>query len=207
MKKLVSVLLALVLTVSFAVSAFALPSPTIDSIISIIDGKDTDGNTIEIRIDELSDDEKKLVDDILKTDNLKKLLGDDYSEKLQVIDKKDIYVWDSEKGEVHYSEKPELFPVTVKFGVPGVTPDKNVIVLMYVNGDWVVVDDLVLGDGTVTAEFDKLCPVVFLMENVSGTSSTVSPLTGETNIVTVVSMLGLAALAVAGITALTKKRA
>lgn len=205
MKKIFAVLLAVVLTFASVLTVLAQPSVTVDGVITVNKGYDVDGNEVEVRVDELTEDDLKLVSDLLKPENLKNILGDDYSDLLQVIDKKDVYIWDESVGKIHYSEKPELFPVTIEFNVPGVTADKNVSILQYVDGAWKVVDGIALGNGTVTAKFNKLGPVVFLSEAASGTSSSVSPLTGDNNFVLFASLLGAAALAVS-VTAIAKKK-
>jgi hypothetical protein len=50
----------------------------------------------------------------------------------------------------------------------------------YVDGKWVpVVDCINNGDGTVTVQFDKICPVAFLVPGTTTNSSTVSPATSD----------------------------
>ena len=58
--------------------------------------------------------------------------------------------------------------VTVRFDL-GVKEDEKVEVLVYIDGQWVPVENVVNnGDGTVTCEFEDICPVVFCLESGSG---------------------------------------
>ena len=58
--------------------------------------------------------------------------------------------------------------VTVRFDL-GVKADEKVEVLVYVDGQWIPVENVVNnGDGTVTCEFEDICPVAFCLENGSG---------------------------------------
>lgn len=62
----------------------------------------------------------------------------------------------------------------------GVDADTFITAMVYVDGKWVpVVDCINNGDGTVTVQFDKICPVAFLVPGTTTNSSTVSPATSD----------------------------
>lgn len=54
--------------------------------------------------------------------------------------------------------------VTIRFDL-GVKPSTDVVVLVYIDGQWVPVEDVTNnGDGTVTCVFEDICPVAFCVE-------------------------------------------
>ncbi len=62
----------------------------------------------------------------------------------------------------------------------GVDADTFITAMVYVDGKWVpVIDCINNGDGTVTVQFDKICPVAFLVPGTTTNSSTVSPATSD----------------------------
>ena len=64
--------------------------------------------------------------------------------------------------------KEEGTTVVVRFDL-GVKEDEAVKVLVYVDGQWVPVDNVVNnGDGSITCEFEDIGPVVFCVESKSG---------------------------------------
>lgn len=70
-----------------------------------------------------------------------------------------------------------VLELTFKVGIDG---DTFVTAIVYVDGKWVpVVDCINNGDGTVTVQFDKICPVAFLVPGTTTNSSTVSPATSD----------------------------
>lgn len=65
----------------------------------------------------------------------------------------------------------------------GVAPGTFVAAMVYVNGQWVMVDNVVNnGDGTITGTFEDICPVAFLVpaDTVEDTTNT-TPVTGDAN--------------------------
>lgn len=92
--------------------------------------------------------------------------------------------------------------LTVTFDL-GVGPFEEVIVLVYLDGQWVRVENVKNnGDGTVTCEFEDICPVAFVVED---KESAQNPATGDTaNLLPAVSMMLLSAV---GIVALVGTKA
>ena len=69
--------------------------------------------------------------------------------------------------------------LTVKFNL-GVSADTELLVKTYNDGTWSDIKSVVNnGDGTVTCEFEHLCPVLFAVKNPQG--STIPPKTGDTS--------------------------
>ena len=65
--------------------------------------------------------------------------------------------------------------VTITFDM-GVDADTEVVVLVYVDGQWITAEEVVNnGDGTVTVTFEDICPVAFCVER--GTAE--PPKTGD----------------------------
>lgn len=205
MKKLALILSVAIMVVTSVMPAFAQVSPDVKTVVTVKSAEDVNGNKIVIGLRELEGKNKDLADEILKPNNLKALLGDDYSDKLQVVDTVDMYVWDSKKGEISWKDAKELFPVTITFNVPGVTPKSNVKVLAYYDGAWHVVDGLTVGNGTVKGAFDVTMPLIFLVDGkkVSGVDIK-SPKTGESNMGMYITIL--AAAAFAGVVVSRKKK-
>ena len=54
----------------------------------------------------------------------------------------------------------------------GVDPDEEVIVMAYIDGQWVPVECENNGDGTVTCVFEDICPVVFCVKNTTPPAQT-----------------------------------
>lgn len=80
---------------------------------------------------------------------------------------------------------------TITFNVSGVVAGQNIQVLhQESNGQWVIIPDVTVGDGTVTATFTSLSPVAFV-------SSATSDKTGEmVSAFAILSLISLAGTAV-----------
>lgn len=211
MKKFIAFICAVVLTISTAVTAFALPSVVVTGIVTGIQkAVDANGKIVELIIRNLPDEYKEIVEEIKSQEKLKELLGDDYIEGMQVIDVKDVIT----VGDV-------TFPVTITFNVTGVTSNSKAILLHYDTNvkAWEKIPAEV-GEGTVTATFNSLSPVAFVVDkdtaaavngtNGSGstsTSGTTSPKTGETNVMMWAGMVAVAALAGMAVTYRRRKDA
>lgn len=86
----------------------------------------------------------------------------------------------SECVELEHGHKPWLkqegTTIRVKFDL-GVDKNVDLIVMTYIDGEWKEVVDLTNnGDGTVTVEFEDICPVVFCVKTDTQGSS---PVTGD----------------------------
>lgn len=211
MKKLTAVLCAAVLCLSTAVSVFAQPSPEVSGVVTGISaGINADGDAVEVTLSEVPAEYQAAVEQVKDSAFVQNLLGDAFVEGMQVVDVKDVTV-------------PEgtVFPVTITFNVTGVTADSTVAVLHYdtAAGAWEVVESKA-GNGTITATFDSLSPVAFVVDGNAAAGSTAagassqtsgsatSPKTGETSVLSMAAVIAAAALAgMAVVSFRSKKRA
>lgn len=218
-KKLLTALLVAALAVVPTMTVFAAPeNPSVEGeTIDILEAYDADGNLIDedgpqvLRVREILDWQKPAVAEIEKAENLKKLLGDKYSDTLQIIEEYDVYIYDiPEKEEIEW-DAPDCeikFPVTITFSVPGVKADTELYVLHGHDGltvnEWHVMDIKAIEDGKVTINFTHLSPVVFLTDSTTGDEGTTdgptSPTSGESNVVLYVALVVVAAATVAVVT-------
>lgn len=222
MKKILAVLCSAVLTVAMTVTAFAQPSVVASGVVTGINkAVDADGNPIgeikidpiESRFDNLTDEQKKEVEAIKTLDKLKEVLGDKYQDGMSVVDLKDVYL---------YGDADVKFPITITFDVLGVTSSSKVEVLHYdtTASKWEVLESSA-GEGTITATFNSLSPVAFVVDNqtaaaidkanagttTGSNTSTVSPKTGEGNTMMMVAMFAAIGLAGMTVVAAGRKRA
>jgi hypothetical protein len=165
---------------------------------------DAEGNVIEapqvVLIRDILESQKQGVSEVKKPANLQLLLGDKYSDDLQVLEELDVYIYDiPDKKEVEWDSKDcELkFPITLTFSVPGITANTKLYVLQgrdtLTMEEWHVMNIDSIEDGKVTLTFTHLGPLVFLTENASVGGDTpgtpekpqgpASPGTGESNVV------------------------
>ena len=211
MKKLTAVLCAAVLCLSTAASVFAQPSPEVSGVVTgVFGGTNADGDAVEVTLSEVPAEYQAAVDQVKDSAFVQNLLGDAFVEGMQVVDVKDVTV-------------PEgtVFPVTITFNVTGVTADSHVAVLHYDTeaGAWEVVESKA-GNGTITAIFDSLSPVAFVVDGNAAAGSTAagassqtsgsatSPKTGETSALSMAAVIAAAALAgMAVVSFRSKKRA
>ncbi|MBR3811328.1 MAG: hypothetical protein IKJ16_03225 [Agathobacter sp.] len=219
-RKLLTALIIAALAVMPAMTAFAAPeNPSVEAWgISLLSAFDADGNVIEapqvVRIREILESQKPGVSEVEKPENLKTLLGDKYSDDLQVLEEVDVYIYDvPDKTEVEWDSKEcEIkFPITLSFSVPGVTADTELYVLhghdTLTMEEWHVMDIDSIEDGKVTLTFTHLSPLVFLTENAAEGGDTpgtpekpegpASPGTGESNVVVYATLVVIAAATVA----------
>ena len=129
------------------------------------------------------------------------------------VDLKDVYL---------YGDADVKFPITITFDVLGVTSSSKVEVLHYdtTASKWEVLESSV-GEGTITATFNSLSPVAFVVDNqtaaaidktnagttTGSNTSTVSPKTGEGNTMMMVAMFAAIGLAGMTVVAAGRKRA
>lgn len=191
-KRLAGFCAAAVLALSMSLGAFAAESPSAEGIV--ISGKtsDANGNAVQVTLQEVTDATAKAkLDD---ADYLKQIVGDEYVEGMKVADMKDVSV-------------PEgtPMPVTIEFEVNGVNKNTKVVVLHYNGTEWEKIKVDAVDYRSVTATFDSLSPVAFILDKVDETASvgTTSPKTGMSPLV-VMAAFG-AVICVAGAAALTKK--
>ncbi len=191
-KRLAGICAAAVLALSMSLGAFAAESPSAEGIV--ISGKtsDADGNTVQVTLEEVTDTAAKaMLDD---ADYLKQIIGDEYIEGMKVADMKDVSVPDGTP-----------MPVTIEFEVNGVNKNTKVVVLYYNGTEWEKVKVDAVDYRSVTATFDSLSPVAFILDKVDETANvgTTSPKTGMSPLV-IMAAFG-AVICMAGAVALTKK--
>lgn len=191
-KRLAGFCAAAVLALSMSLGAFAAESPSAEGIV--ISGKtsDANGNAVQVTLQEVTDATAKAkLDD---ADYLKQVIGDEYVEGMKVADMKDVSV-------------PEgtPMPVTIEFEVNGVNKNTKVVVLHYNGTEWEKVKVDAVDYRSVTATFDSLSPVAFILDKVDTTASvgSTSPKTGMSPLV-LMAAFG-AVVCVAGAVVLTKK--
>ena len=197
MKKMIALLSAAVLTVATAVTAFALPSVSVSGVVTKIESAvDANGNAVTVEIKDVPEEYKAAVEEVKKEETIKELLGADFKEGMQVVDVNEVSV-------------PEgtAFPVTITFSVPGVKEGTAVAVLHYNGSAWErITKDVKAGNGTISATFDSLSPVAFVVDKEAAeaaSSSATSPKTGEFN---VLGMAGIVAVIALGGMAVTYSR-
>ena len=191
-KRLAGFCAAAVLALSMSLGAFAAESPSAEGIV--ISGKtsDANGNAVQVTLQEVTDATAKAkLDD---ADYQKQIVGDEYDEGMKVADMKDVSVPDGTP-----------MPVTIEFEVNGVNKNTKVVVLHYNGTEWEKIKVDAVDYRSVTATFDSLSPVAFILDKVDETASvgTTSPKTGMSPLV-VMAAFG-AVICVAGAAALTKK--
>ena len=191
-KRLAGICAAAVLALSMSLSAFADESPSAEGIV--ISGKtaDANGNTVQVTLEEVTDTAvKAMLDD---ADYLEQVIGDEYVEGMKVADMKDVSVPDGTP-----------MPVTIEFEVNGVNKNTKVVVLHYNGTEWEKIKVDAVDYRSVTATFDSLSPVAFILDKVVTTASvgSTSPKTGMSPLV-LMAAFG-AVVCVAGAVVLTKK--
>lgn len=200
MKKMMKslVVAAVVLSMSMTVFATEVESPSTGSVVAgAVEGASVDdnGTYVEVVVETVEASLLAEIDYINETTELQAVLGSSYSEGMEVAEIREVYI----EGDQTLIK----WPVTIVFQVEGVTANTEVAVLHYYNGVWEVID-CVAGAGTITASFESLSPVAFIIgETVdttdSGTDSdtTTSPETGEMNAVMIATIVAGLALATA----------
>ena len=193
MKKRVLVLLmAVMLMMCSAITAFAQPSAEGSAAVSIINVVDKSGKALDsqnchvIRVQNLTGEELQLAKDIVKPENLKKVLSEEEAKKNWTSFEFDAFLYDLlEKKEVDWTDGDYHFPINITFKVPGVTSKSNVKVLHYYPNSWHTESIVKVGTNEVTVQFAHLSPVVIMIDNPAstGTGTVTSPQTGESNIV------------------------
>ena len=86
-----------------------------------------------------------------------------------------------------------------------IAPDQFFAAMVYVDGEWRMVEAVNNGDGTVSCMFEDICPVAFLVE-----STTVdygkAPETGDTNAMKVVFWGATAAASLAALVVVARNK-
>lgn len=184
-KRFMGAVLVAALTATMSMSVFAAKNPSASntSVVSKATATDKNGNEVEVVV---SETDQSAADEVKSEETLKELLGDAYVEGMEVVDVVDVSV--KGEGEVE-------FPLTITFEVPGVLSTTDVAVLHKPEGGNWQVEPSKAGKGTITATFDSLSPVAFVINKNNGVAGSTSPKTGETATAGVVAVLAVVAAA------------
>lgn len=211
MKKIVALLMTAVMTIGMATVAFAAPSPQ-PSTGNIVAAKAANGQDVDLSKVTTSDNfapaDQPGVDAIKSNPQnvLKDAVGAPNANGYGLAYVTNITADDDVQ-----------FPLTLTFKVDGVTSTSKVLVLRYVNGQWVPID-AVVGEGTVTVTVDGPSPIAIYVLNANaaggnngtnganGTdgSKVVSPKTGSAPVMMCV--VAVAVAAAAGMCATSRRK-
>ena len=162
MKRAVTILLTFVMVLSMAVTVFAANSPENPGAVTVSSAVDASGNAVKLAVESNSTAQTAAAE--LTAAELKSVIGNDYNDKMSVLNVVD----------VQYTGT--AYPVTVTFNVSGVKSTDKVVVLHKAASGWEVVKATV-GNGTVTATFNSLSPVAFVVDSTATNKK--SPDTGN----------------------------
>lgn len=186
----------MVLVMCLGTTAMAADSPAAGVVTKITKAVDANGNDItgkvvvqEVAKSEFPAEYQAVVDEVKTEAGLKATLaavGVAWDENLVVADVKDV--------DIVGDKNAVTFPVTITFEMKGVVPTSKVIVLHWdkTARAWEKVDSTV-GEGTVTATFNSLSPVAFIVDKTTLSSGTKSPKTSASS-TAAVALLGMSAL-------------
>ena len=190
-KKIFGAIIAMSLVLMMGFQAVAADSPSTDGIVTeALQAVDKNGRSVEIDVQALPEEYKHLAEEIKDVSALKAVLGSAYVDGMEVIDVRDVVI----VGDASLVE----FPLTITFKVPGVLSTTKVAV----DGAWQV-EPSKAGNGTITATFDSLSPVAFVVDKNTSSSAVTSPETGENTAVPAVGAVVI--VAVLGAAVLRKK--
>ena len=153
MKKTIITVLTIMLIAVLPIISIAAPSPESSGIVSAIENAvDSNGNTISATIKEA---DVQVSNSIKDTEALKKVIGESYNTNMSVLDVKQVTV-------------PEnaVFPATLTFDVDpsvGVTESTKGTVLHFNGEVWEEIQST-FGSNKITATFDSLSPVAFVID-------------------------------------------
>ena len=181
MKKITAIFMTAIMMIVMAMPAFATdfvdsvtgqPAPGVEDVTVV----DKDNNVIDnkgdsgIRItpisekDTLPDDDKEALEDVFEgltdgTMDIPQEVEDAFGDDAVVKDLFDVTPDDEVAKELENGNK-------VKFKLDvDVDPDEDVMVAAWVDGEWVMADEVVNnGDGTITVTMSKLCPVAVFVK-------------------------------------------
>lgn len=184
----------MVLVMCLGMTTMAAQSPVAGVVTEIIKAVDANGNDItaqvvvrEVQKSEFPVEYQALADEIRTEEGLKAALaqaGVAWDKNLVVADVKDVAIIGD--------ESQIKFPVTITFKMKGVVSTSKVIVLHWMGSAWENVPSTV-GEGTVTATFNSLSPVAFIVDKTTVSSGTTSPKTSASS-TAAVALLGMSAL-------------
>ncbi len=196
-KRLLSAIAAGVLACAMSFNVMAADSPSTSGVVKeIISATNKSGASVSIKITTLPEASQAPAKEVQKTETVKEVLKDKYVEGMYVMDVQEVVV----EGTI----PADQWPVTITFSVPGVVSTTKVAVLHYTGSAWEVVPSQA-GEGTITATFNSLSPVAFVVDkNTLGSTSSTSPKTGES--FAVIGLGVIALMAAGGAYGLSRKK-
>lgn len=202
-KRLAAFGAAAILALSMGITAFAEGSPSTSGVVaSTVTATDANGNSVKVNVGSQTEVKNEEARKILSTsakDILVQTNDPNASEEgMKLVDLREVTV----EGDV-------TFPLEITFTISGVTANSKVSVLHFDDKEknaWESVPVKVNSDGTITATFNSLSPVAFLVNGAaSNGAGTTSPKTGSSPVM-MIAVLG-AVVCAGGAFALSKKRA
>lgn len=188
MTKFAAFSMALIAAFSMGISAFAAPSPSTNGVVTGGQGTDANGNTVVATVTEVANPEikKEVETKEALVAVLEKILEKGSNETVKTI-LESVQQGKAEVADIKEVSVPEgtPMPVTLTFDVNGVKAGSKVVILHYNGTEWenIPVDNV--ADGKITATFDSLSPVAFIVEKDAQvtTAGTTSPQTGTSPVI------------------------
>jgi len=168
-KTIMASVLCVLLCAAFGMSVLAAPSPSTSGAVQSATGLDANKANVRIVISASSQS--------LPSSELPSIMGSAYESGMTVLDVKDVSAVSDDGADAL------AYPMAITFNVTGITSSSKVTLLSYVDGAWVVVPCTV-GEGTVTASFNSLTPVAFVVDSSTASAASTSvksPKTGESS--------------------------
>ena len=196
-KRLLSAIAAGVLACAMSFNVMAADSPSTSGVVKeVTNATDKAGASVSIKITALPETSQSAAEEVKKPEKVKEVLADKYVEGMYVMDVQEVVV----EGTI----PADQWPVTITFSVPGVVSTTKVAVLHYTGSAWEVVPSQA-GEGTITATFNSLSPVAFVVDrNTLGSTTSTSPKTGES--FAVIGLGVIALMAAGGAYGLSRKK-
>ncbi len=165
MKKVVTVLMAAIMTFGLATTAFAAGSVTADTTV-IESATDVNGNSVAlVKKETFEDPEQQAAADELKADSAKVLAETKTDVNASAYTCVSVF-------DLTIDGDPELveWPLYTTISVPEVSVGDTVVVLHYVNGAWQSEEVTSVEAGKIQVKFDSLSPVaVYVAKGASTT--------------------------------------
>ncbi|HIW21122.1 MAG TPA: hypothetical protein H9887_03775 [Candidatus Dorea intestinavium] len=201
-RRVMALISAVVLMFAMGITATAADSVTGNGVVAgtgVASATDKNGNNVKLIVSSVPSQYADAVAEVKTASKLKELLGDAYVDTMEVVGVYDVSV----EGEAE-------FPITATFTISGVTKNTKVATLHYdtTKGAWEKVASTA-GDGTITATFNSLSPVAFVVDKATTSAATTGSTTGtspKTNGTTMTLALALISLVAAGSVVYLAKR-
>ena len=202
-KRLLMALVAMVLVMSSALTAFAQPSINVDAVVDIDKVVDKDGKEVaSVVVTEPKGEELDKAKEVIKPENLEKVLPKAEAKEDWSAFVTEAIVVNDQGQEIAWEEIKEQFPVEITFNVPGVTENSRIRILHYYDNQWHTHTITGNAKDLVTVKFEHLTgPIVILVNN--SVPSDEAPKTGQGNFILYAA--AIAVVAFAGAVAVKRK--